>query len=243
MRKNKGKILPYFLAAFISGIIFIATAGFLFADLFFSKDEVRIVDIPSFVGMSEDDIPREDIEFEKSYAFSDNVDKGIVIFQSRRGKVKIPVGEKLPLKITVSLGREAHILPELAGVDLYEASGIIREMGCVPRTVFSESEKAPDTVLYTLPAAGSELHKGDTVTVYVATRSAPRTVCVPDFYGCSLDNLQGQVEDAGLTLGKIEFIYSEDFLPNTVIYQSIGKGCLVKPGERVDFYISRSPEI
>ncbi len=240
MRKKRW-LLPYALAAVISVAVFFATAGFLFADLFFSKDDSKIIDVPSYVGMDEDSISFCEIEIERSYSFSDTVAKGLVISQSRKGRVKVASGEKLVLGITVSLGKETHVLPELKGLDIYEASEIIRKMGCVPRTVFSESEERADSVLFTLPKPSSELYEGEVVTLYVATRTTPKTVRVPDFYGCSLNNLQSQVEDAGLTLGKIEFIYSEDFLPDTVVYQSVGKNCLVKNGASIDFYIARNP--
>lgn len=241
MRKNKGKLMPYVLTALLSAVVFVAVSVFLFADLFFVKDKMKVVDVPSFVGVNESDISNGEFEIERAYVFSDNAERGTVISQSHKGRAKIPEGEKYTLKITVSLGRETHILPNLSGLDIYKASGIIREMGCVPKTVFSESEEQPDGVLFSLPKAGSELREGDVVTIYVAKRKSPKTVRVPDFYGCSLNNLQSQVEDVGLALGKIEFIYSEDFLPDTVIYQSVSKNCLVKQGEKIDFYISKSP--
>lgn len=240
MRKKRG-LGPYIWAVVISALVFFTTAGLLFADLFLQKDKADIIFVPSYVGMNENDISGDEIEFEKIYAFSDTAKKGTVISQSRKGKIKIPSGEKLSLRITVSLGRKTHILPELAGLDMYEASGIIRGMGCVVKTVFSESEDEPDRVLFTLPKPNTEILSGDTVTIYVSSKSSPRSVRVPDFYGCSINNLQSMLEDAGLTLGKIEFIYSEDFLPDTVVYQSVGKGCLVKSGERIDFYVARFP--
>lgn len=242
MRKKKRGLLPYALAAVISGFVFVSVSGFLFVDLFFKREDKKILDVPSFVGESADNIASDEIQFEQSYIFSDSVEKGRVISQSHKGKIKVANGEKYVLSITVSLGRRVNALPDLAGLDIYEASGIIREMGCIPKTVFCESDKTPDSVLFTLPKAKSELCAGDTVTIYVATRATPKTVRVPDFYGCSLQNLQSRVEDAGLSLGKIEFIYSEDFLPGVVVYQGTRKNCLVKQGEKVDFYISKLPE-
>ncbi len=243
MRKNKKRrLLPYILAALISGAVFAATVGFMAADLFFDAQDMMEIEIPVLEGKdeSEVDLP-ESIELQRDYVFSESVAAGEVISQSKQGRVKVARGEKYPLRVSISLGRETRVLPDLRGLDIYEASGILREMGCIPKTVFSESDEPSDSVLFTIPAADTELAAGRTVTLYVATRSQPRTVRVPDFYGCSIDSLQERVESAGLALGKIEFIYSEDFLPNSVIYQSVGEGCLVKYGEKIDFYISKSP--
>ena len=241
MRKEKG-LKPYILAALITNLLLVGIVLFAFLDLFCDYGNAREIDIPHYKGVSEAEILNIDgVSYKKNYVFSDTVKKGIVISQSQHGRVKAGSGDVVYVKLDISLGRETHALPDLAGLDLYEASGIIREMGCVVKTVFSESDKEQDKVLFTLPKAQTELYAGDVVTLYVATRSAPKTVRVPDFYGCGLDSLESQVKDAGLTVGKIEFIYSEDFLPNTVVYQSVGKNCLVKTGEAVDFYICRAP--
>lgn len=235
--------MPFVLMALASLIIFISISGFLFADLFFYGTKSKEIEIPNLVGMSAEDISLGDaIEIRKNYVFSDSVPSGVVICQTRHGKIKVRDGESVSLDLTVSMGMEKRLLPNLCGLDIYEASGIIRELGCVPKTVFSESDEAFDSVLFSLPSANTELHRGEVVTIYVAKRKSGITVSVPDFYGYSFDGLQARVESAGLTMGKIEFIYSEDFLPNAVIYQSIGKNCLVKQGETVDFYVSRLPE-
>ena len=241
MRKEKG-LKPYVLAALITNFLLVGIVLFAFLDLFCDYGNAREIDIPHYKGVSEAEILNIDgVSYKKNYVFSDTAKKGIVISQSQHGRVKVSDGDVVYVKLDISLGRETRALPDLAGLDLYEASGIIREMGCVVKTVFSESDEEQDKVLFTLPKAQTELYAGDVVTLYVATRSAPKTVRVPDFYGCGLDSLESQVSDAGLTVGKIEFIYSEDFLPNTVVYQSVGKNCLVKTGEAVDFYICRAP--
>ena len=242
MRKEKG-LKPYVLAALITNLLLVGIVCFVFVNLFCDYGNAKEIDIPYYKGKSEDEILDADgVSYKKNYVFSDTVKKGIVISQSRHGRVKVSDGEDVLIKLDISLGRETHTLPELAGLDLYEASGIIREMGCVVKTVFSESDEEQDKVLFTLPKAQTELCAGDVVTLYVATKSAPKTVRVPDFYGCGLDYLESRVRDCGLTVGKIEFIYSEDFLPNTVVYQSVGKNCLVKTGEAVDFYVCRAPQ-
>ena len=241
--KKKRGLKPYVLMAAVSFIIFISVSGFLFFDLFFDREKVTEIEIPNLVGIPDGDFPVDSrITVEKKYVFSDGAEKGIVISQSRRGRVKIRDGESVALEISVSLGKEKRILPDLCGLDIYEASGIIRELGCIPKTVFSESEKRADSVIFSLPRANSELHYGEVVTIYVAKRETGITVTVPDFYGCAMNDIQERVETAGLTVGKVEFIYSEDFLPNTVVYQSVGTGCLVKQGERVDLYVSRLPQ-
>ncbi len=238
--QTKTAIFPIVLAAVISIAAFLGVACLFFGDLFFSDDKMIEVELPYYEGLYESEIEsREYIELERSYVFSDNVQKGRVISQSKRGKIKIPDGERYLLRLDISLGGETYTLPELRGLDIYEASGIIREMGCVPKTVFSESDEPSDSVLFTLPKANSPLKAGETVTMYIATKSAPRTVRVPDFYGCSLETLQERVESAGLSVGEIKYIYSEDFLPNSVIYQSVSKNCLVKQGEVIDFYVSK----
>ena len=229
--------------AIASAVLFFAATCLIFADLFFDKGDATEIEIPDYRGMLESEIaPTDKIELEISYVFSDKAESGRVISQSKKGKVKVPRGEKSGVILTVSIGKETAKLPDLRGLDIYEASAIIRGMGCAVKTRFSESDSRPDSVLFSIPEADTELAAGEEVILYVATRRAPVTVTVPDFYGCSLNNLERRVKESGLDLGKIEFIYGEDFLSDTVIYQSIGEGCIVGAGESVDFYVARAPE-
>ena len=241
MQKKKRNVLP--AIAITSAVLFASVLCLVLADLFFDKGDATEIEIPDYRGTLESDIaPTVKIELEKSYSFSDKAERGVIISQSARGRVKVPRGEKYRVILNISLGRETRRLPDLRGLDLYEASAMLRGMGCTVKTRFSESDSRPDSVLFSIPEPEAELSEGDEVILYVATRSAPVTVRVPDFYGCSLDNLESRVRESGLDLGKIEFIYGEDFLPDTVIYQSIGEGCLVGMGVSVDFYVAKAPE-
>ncbi len=242
MQKKKGsRVLP--AVAAVSVLMLISVTCLILADLFLDRGNTVEIEIPEYRGMLESDIHETDnIEINKNYIFSDKAERGVVISQSKRGRVKTARGEKYSVTLNISLGRETHKLPDLRGLDLYEASAIVRGIGCTVRTQFSESDRRHDSVLFSIPEADNEMKAGEEVILYVAQRSTPSTVTVPDFYGCALNNLQSKVEESGLSLGKIEFIYGEDFLPNTVIYQSIGGGCLVSVGETVDFYVAKAPE-
>ncbi len=237
--ENKAMIFPTVIAATIAVAAFLLVACLLCADLFFVREEMAVIDVPSYVGSDEMSIHGTDsIEIEKIYTFSDTEEEGIVISQSFSGKTKVAPNDRYRLKLTVSLGEEKREMPDLFGRDIYEASAILRKMGCVVKTILLESEHEADSVIMTVPEKSTELHRGETVTLYIATKSTPKVVCVPDFYGCDADSLRKRVEMSGLNLGKIELIYSEDFLPDRVIYQSTRAGCLVPYGETVDFYVA-----
>ena len=241
--KNKDVLLPLTLAAAISVAVFLLIAYLLLFDLFFARSRMQEIDIPKYVGENEEDITEIPlVSFEKNYVFSNKVPSGVVISQSKIGKVKVEKNGEYPVRLTVSLGRETHKLPNLCGLDIYEASGILRQMGCTVKTQLSESEEKADTVLFSIPKADDTVRAGDEVILYVASRRMERTVTVPDFYGYDAEKLELRVNESGLSIGNIEFIYSEDFLPDTVIYQSVGKGCRVKMGESIDFYIAKAPQ-
>ena len=94
-------------------------------------------------------------------AFSDSVDKGVVISQD-------PAGGRAPrdstVTLTVSKGPQLITVPDLVGKKRKEAEERLKALGLKPRVY---AIPGPGTVRSTNPSAGAQVRKGSTVTVYV----------------------------------------------------------------------------
>ncbi len=90
----------------------------------------------------------------------------------------------------------------------------------------------------TAPAAGAQVNKGSTVTLFVS--SGPRQISVPDVTGQSQDAAAAALANAGLRISTTQQESSRD--PGTVIAQSLQAGTTVDPGSLVAITVARAPK-
>lgn len=95
--------------------------------------------------------------------------------------------------------KEAFSVPELMGKNIELAKQELRERGLNSKVVKMENtEIQPNYVIKTEPEAGTELRKGDTVTLYVSMGSEGENVTVDDYIG-------KMAEDASIMAGYKNF--------------------------------------
>jgi len=94
--------------------------------------------------------------------FSDDVDKGVVI------RVEPGEGEKVPrdseVSVVVSKGPDLVKVPEVKGKSLDEAVQAIESAGLVVGEAFGPANGKP---FLTSPPAGTQVHRGETVDIYL----------------------------------------------------------------------------
>ena len=89
-------------------------------------------------------------------------------------------------------------VPDVVGEDRADADAALQDAGLTAKLVTVERPDAPDgTVLRVLPAAGSRVARGNTVTLYVAVT----TVAVPDVVGRPVDAADERLASVGLMPG------------------------------------------
>lgn len=202
------------------------------------KSEGRTVTVPDLVGVCEDSISLpEGFCLERDYVFSDEVDSGTVMSQTPapKSRKKLPNGQDLNIKITVSLGHKLSVIPELCGVPYVTAAIRLRELGaevvCVP--IFDSGEKS-GLVISSDPPAGTEIGCKDQVTIYVARERIYESVKVPDVVGMSTESAITLILARGLVLGEVQYIISDDALVGRVITQSLQPDIYVENGTLID---------
>ena len=88
------------------------------------------------------------------------------------------------------------------------------------------------------PSQGTELKKGDLVTIVISL--GPEELSVPNLMGYTLNDAQKILEKDGLKLGSISYDYSEVYKEGTVINQNpvVGVGS-IKKGDSVNVVVSK----
>ena len=218
-----------------------------FAYLFLDREEEReVIEIPSFTGrqIGEMSVPDE-IVIERELVFSDSVSEGVVISQFPLAGAlrKIRDGERYPVRLTVSMGREEETVPDLKHYTYSEAAAALRSLGAGIRIVsVYDSEAEADEVLHTSPEAGEALRRGDRVTLFVARRHIKSSVRVPALVGLRLEDACLRALSAGLVTGEIAYEYSEEYGEGTVVAQSRAQDSYVLYGAEVDLVVSLGRE-
>jgi serine/threonine-protein kinase len=143
--------------------------------------------------------------------------------------------------VRVSLGPERYAVPALVGTPADAAGQVLQDtmlrLGEVTEA-FSEEVEA-GVVISVDPAEGSELRRGDAVSLVVSKGREP--IPVPAVAGQSVDDATAAVEEAGLVISVAEAQFSDSVASGRVISQTPAEGTLFR-GDTVTVVPSKGPE-
>jgi beta-lactam-binding protein with PASTA domain/predicted Ser/Thr protein kinase len=166
---------------------------------------------------------------------SDSVAAGRVIETRPSARTQLDIGRTVT--IVVSSGPESVAVPDVAGLDEDEARTRIEAAGLGVETTDEESEENPGTVLVQDPEAGTEVRKGDTVTLTIAKE--PSQVAVPDLAGSPINDALDALSQAG-------FVPAQETTPvetpdedGIVVEQRPAAGSDRKKGSKVTLVVGR----
>lgn len=127
------------------------------------------IPVPKVAGMSEEKasslLSTAGFVVKRSTDYSDTVPRGDVISQAPAAKSTLQPGQAVT--IVVSLGPKTFQIQSFVGMSETEAVAAIRALGLVP-AVLPVPGATGHTVVSQLPAAGSTVKAGQTITIYVA---------------------------------------------------------------------------
>ncbi|GGR82452.1 putative serine/threonine-protein kinase [Streptomyces aureoverticillatus] len=139
--------------------------------------------------------------------------------------------------ITLSVAKEKTQtpVPDVSGQTWEAAKKQLEDSGLKPVRSDVESDSVEEgKVIQTSPAASTQVDPGSTVTVQVAKKKAeeePEDVAVPTVTGQKLSDARDAIEDADLTVGRIQGPQDDDA---TVVFSDPTGGQQVKTGTAVN---------
>ncbi len=169
------------------------------------------------------------------YAYSEEYDSGFILEQSVSPNLTKKIGAS-NITLTISVGREQTVLPDLTYYSLNEAIVAISNLNFELKIL--QAKRADDVIeeghlITTDPAPGSIINKGDTITLIVSDGEMIEYVTVPNLVYDSQKQNRTEADaykllsDSKLKLGNVKRIQSIDYPAGTVLSQSI------LPGQRV----------
>ena len=168
---------------------------------------------------------------------SDDVPEGQVYDQSPAAGTKVDVHTQVT--IYISSGKETFSLDDVTGMQYQEDQAHLENDGLVVSLEFDYSDSVgSDKVISTSPKAGSQVAKGDTVTITASKGKETKTTIVPNLLGQNIDDAIQMIKDAGLTYNGKSSDYSDSYSENQVMNQSISAGNTVDEGTTISLTVS-----
>jgi len=232
------------LSSIIGGLVFLFLVIFLLIPTLTKAPEIKIPDV---VGLTVADAERKlkDAGFEVAEKIekisSDTIDEGLVV------KTEPGVG-RIRRKGTVitlyeSTGTAKITLEDYAGRNYIEVKAILEEVHGLNVLVEKESleegaEVVENAIIRQEPKAGTEVTKGDTITLYIPDIVSEYPNMVEE--GWSVSDAEAFAEEYGLILEK-EYVETIAEEPGTIIYQSRPAGSKIISGTTLKIKITKEP--
>jgi beta-lactam-binding protein with PASTA domain/predicted Ser/Thr protein kinase len=206
----------------------------------FGGNDTPQVTVPDVVGVplqtAEVELTRAGLQFEVTTEASDSVPKDEVISQDPSAGTE--VDEQSTVALAVSAGPEAVEVPDVRGLSLDEARGVLEDVGLsVGKISKSDDPDAEqDEVISSDPAGGTEAEPGSKVNLEVGTGR----VKVPNVVGMTQSAAQNALSQAGLEY-ETSFQQTDNAKEGTVIGQDPNDGAPVDQGSTVKIVIAQAP--
>ena len=175
-----------------------------------------------------------------SDAFSEDVDKGLVLRQDPKPGGRVRKGGTVTL--ILSAGKDRRRIPRLAGDTVPAAQQALRALGLVvsPTLQYEYSgTAAKDTVIRTDPAAGFGAKQGSVVTLVVS--KGPQPVTVPNVKGKTEQEATSALTAVGFQVSVVR-VFSDNVAAGIVVDQSPSTGTADK-GSTVTLSVSKGPDL
>lgn len=237
-KSNIVPILAGIAAALIVALVIVGVLIFKKAN----SDTGDTLACPNFVGMTQDEVKanteyQEWFDFEYTYTFDDEVEKGVVLKQSQTEGKALKKGADITL--TVSLGTQNQTVPNLENSELSSAKQILQDLGLVVTVEGQESSTiAEGRVIGTNKEVGVVVAPGDKIILYVSTGAK---ITAGDYVSQRQDDAAKNVTKAGLNPVTVnsDLTGSDKFYPAGYVFkQEPASGTTLGKGDTVTLYVS-----
>ena len=111
----------------------------------------------------------------------------------------------------------------------------------------NKTENYSDTVesgrvISQTPSEGNKAPKGSVITVTVSLGKEDTKIRVPNLIGLSEQDGTVEAIEAGLTVGSVTYIYSDEVGEGMICYQSYSHGSYVEQGTSIDIKVSQGAQ-
>lgn len=141
------------------------------------------------------------------------------------------------VKVTVSKGTQNVTVPKVIGLSEAEATAAIDKLKLVKNVKREYNSDVATGIVYSVdPGEGVSVAEGTNITLYVS--KGQDLVTVPGIVGMSESAAEAQIEDSGLSVGRVTTSESDTVSAGLVISQSPTEGTQTERGTSINFVVS-----
>lgn len=209
-----------------------------------SIEEVKKVVVPKFEGKTVEEAEalakKDGIKIKITYVEADSEEEELILSQSVKAGTEIDTKDEVEL--TASEPKELVKLQSVIGLTETQAKAKLEDEGfVVKREYLNDDEAEMDTVFKQSPEEGTEVKKGETITIYVCIGKDIKEVEVKRLKGMTVSEAKEKLEAEGLEIGEVTEEFSETEA-GKIISQSYTQGQKVPEGTKIDVCVSKGPE-
>ena len=252
-RPQSRSMFPIILGVTVAfGIVLIAS-GITLLDMVLKNQNANTpttVEIPSVVGDIYDSTV--DKQFDSGIyklvietVYDASYPENTIISQDLAGGEKRKVlknKQYCTVTLTVSKGAETLKVPDYSIMEYRSVQLAAEKLGfkCEVRSIASETVDV-GYVIYTEPAAKTEVEYGSTLIIYYSKGSTAMQVEVPVLTNMTPKAAYAKM-NGNLKVGTVTYEYSETVAEGLIVSQSLASGTKVVKGSSINFVISKGPE-
>lgn len=231
-RKKKKKIIAFSIAGGILAIILIV--------ILMNTLTTKAVMVPNIKNMTQEQATQElekaglKLEVENQ-VYSSDVESGKIVSQNPEEGREMKKGQTV--KVTVSKGTQNVTVPKVIGLSEAEATAAIDKLKLVKNVKREYNSDVATGIVYSVdPGEGVSVAEGTSITLYVS--KGQDLVTVPGIVGLSESAAEAQIEDSGLSVGRVTTSESDTVSAGLVISQSPTEGTQTERGTSINFVVS-----
>ncbi|MDO5431148.1 Stk1 family PASTA domain-containing Ser/Thr kinase [Eubacterium sp.] len=231
-RKKKKKIIAFSIAGGILAIILIV--------ILVNTLTTKAVMVPNVKNMTQEQATQElekaglKLEVENQ-VYSSDVESGKIVSQNPEEGREMKKGQTV--KVTVSKGTQNVTVPKVIGLSEAEATAAIDKLKLVKNVKREYNSDVATGIVYSVdPGEGVSVAEGTSITLYVS--KGQDLVTVPGIVGMSESAAEAQIEDSGLSVGRVTTSESDTVSAGLVISQSPTEGTQTERGTSINFVVS-----
>lgn len=208
---------------------------------YFLMNDSTTLTVPNLLGMTFEEATKkyesEDVILVKDGEdYSDEYDEGEIMEQTPQERERIE--KPVEIKVKISLGKMELELDDYKNRDYTAVEKELTAKGLSVKKVFEKNDEYPKDVIYDQsPAIGSQMQKGDRITLYISNGPSIAKVKVPNLLGHSESDAKALLKSKNLLVGTIT--PQESTQPKgTVLSQTIAEDTEVNENTEISFTIS-----
>ena len=250
--ESRGQGISPFLIAVLAILVFIGAMiffayNFIFKGILEQPAQYTVPDVTFYTIEQLEQDPSRVAPFTvvvENTIYDAAYDAGEIIEQSPKPNTTVKEGGSMIIRVTVSKGEETIVFDSMVNKFGSAATAELNKLGLIPDVEYEYNEEyESERVIRTIPAAGTKLSKGDTVTVVVSLGKEKDMVQVINFVGMDIEQARNAAEMSGLAVGEAKEYYNDEYAAGKVIFQSLVVDANVERGTMINFQVSLGPQV